>query len=91
MIGGIIGHNVEGGTHTKLNIGSYWVSDIRDRWQKIRRRTPSDNDITCGLLGMWANNLKKYHNELDKGNFIIIVIIFTLIIQNVLHFIIYLI
>jgi len=31
MIGGIIGHNVEGGRHTKLNIGSYLLSDFRDR------------------------------------------------------------
>jgi hypothetical protein len=34
---------------------------------------------------------KKYPKELDKGNFIIIVVIFALIIQNVLRFIIYLI
>ena len=34
---------------------------------------------------------KKYPKELDKGNFIIIVVIFALFMQNVLHFIIYLI
>lgn len=34
---------------------------------------------------------KKYPKELDKGNLIIIVVIFALIIQNVLRFIIYLI
>ena len=71
---GIIGHNFDGGRHTNSNFGSYWPSDFWDLWQKIQRRTPSDNDITCGLLGRWANNWPKYHKEIDKGNFLIIVI-----------------
>jgi hypothetical protein len=25
---GIIGHNFDGGRHTKLNFGSYWLSDL---------------------------------------------------------------
>jgi hypothetical protein len=66
LILGIIGHNFDGGRHTNSNFGSYWPSDFWDLWQKIQRRTPSDNDITCGLLGRWANNWPKYHKEITR-------------------------
>ena len=88
---GIIGRNFEGGRHTKPNFGSYWLSDLRDLWQKY---DDERQVITILHVAFWMGERtidKNYHKELDKGNFIIIVVIFALIIQNVLHFIIYLI